>query len=235
MIILGTLNGAVSVGSDTLFGGSQFSSVGIGIAVINAAILSTIGSYFAWSRRSEGHRISSLNYAKLYRFLSIEMALPRDERMTPNDLLKYVKTEYDRLSEISPLIPVIINETFRLKFSDPKYDNISKPEDTNGLHPIIIYDIYDTDILQPLKQPTLPILPEIISSIQQPVQPVQQILSKPSKELSINKNTDNQVLGMETNSIILAQNISDTSLLLPAHVSNAIINIDTKIDDDSTI
>jgi hypothetical protein len=139
VIILSTLNGAVSVGSDSLFGGSQFASIGVGIVALLTAILSTIGSYFAWARRAEGHRISALNYAKLYRFLSIEMSLPREERMSPNDLLKYVKTEYDRLSEISPLVPPSIIDLFRARFSDAKYADISRPEDTNGLHPIVVY------------------------------------------------------------------------------------------------
>jgi hypothetical protein len=143
VIILGTLNGAVSVGSESLFGSAQYASIGVGLIALITAILSTIGSYFAWARRAEGHRISALNYAKLYRFLSIEMSLPRHERMTPNDLLKYVKTEYDRLSEISPLVPPVIINLFRQKFSNAKYDEISKPEDTNGLHAISIYDPTD--------------------------------------------------------------------------------------------
>jgi hypothetical protein len=144
-IILGTLNGAVSVGSESLFGGSPYAPVGVGVVALLTAILTTIGSYFSWSRRAEGHRISSLNYAKLYRFLTIEMSLPRNERMTPNDLLKYVKTEYDRLSEISPLVPPNIIEDFKLRFSDAKYDAISRPEDTNGLHAIHIFSREDAD------------------------------------------------------------------------------------------
>jgi hypothetical protein len=152
VIILSTLNGAVSVGSDSLFGGSSFASIGVGIVALLTAILSTIGSYFAWARRAEGHRISALNYAKLYRFLSIEMSLPREERMSPNDLLKYVKTEYDRLSEISPLVPPSIIDLFRSKFSDAKYDDISKPEDTNGLHPIHIYKLAEAT---PLSTPAV--------------------------------------------------------------------------------
>jgi hypothetical protein len=152
VIILSTLNGAVSVGSDTLFGKSQFSSVGVGIVALLTAILSTVGSYFSWSRRAEGHRISALNYAKLYRFLNIEMSLPRDERMSPNDLLKYVKTEYDRLSEISPLVPPNVIDLFRTKFSDAKYDDISRPEDANGLHAIVVYT---KEIASPLSTPSI--------------------------------------------------------------------------------
>jgi len=65
--------------------------------------------------------------------------------MTPNDLLKYVKTEYDRLSEISPLVPPNIIEDFKIRFSDAKYDEISRPEDTNGLHAIHIFSREDAD------------------------------------------------------------------------------------------
>ena len=139
VIILGTLNGAVSVGSDTLFGNTQYASVGVGVVALLTAILSTITSYFAWARRAEGHRISSLNYAKLYRFLSVEMSLPRAERMDPTSLLKLVKTEIDRLAEVSPLIPHKIIVLFRSRFSDPKYDAICKPEESNGLHAIEVY------------------------------------------------------------------------------------------------
>lgn len=136
VIILGTLNGAVSVGSQSLFGNSEYASVGVGAVALVTAILSTVGSYFSWSRRAEGHRISALNYAKLYRFLTIELSLPQDERMSPADLLKYVKTEYDRLSEISPLLPPNVIADFKSRFNRPEYDNISKPEDANGLHAI---------------------------------------------------------------------------------------------------
>lgn len=148
VIILGTVNGAVSVGSDSLFSGWAYASVCIGGVALLTAILSTIGSYFAFSRRAEGHRISSLNYAKLYRFLSIEMALPREERMRPADLLKYVKAEYDRLSEISPLIPPNVIALFKERFSDAKYDSISKPEESNGLHAITVYALPQQSLVQ---------------------------------------------------------------------------------------
>jgi hypothetical protein len=139
VIIMGTLNGAISVGSDSLFGDSPYASVGVGVVALITAILTTVGTYFAWSKRAEGHRISSINYGKLYRFLSVEMSLPRAERMTPADLLKHVKSEYDRLAEISPLVPPVIIELFKARFGGEKYAEISKPEIANGLHAIEVY------------------------------------------------------------------------------------------------
>jgi hypothetical protein len=139
VIILSSINAAVSVGSTSLFGNADTSSVGVGAVALLTAIMGVINSYFSWARRAEGHRISSLNYAKLYRFLSIEMSLPRNERMNPSDLLKYVRNEYDRLSEVSPLIPPQVIELFKQRFSNEKYENIAKPEESNGLHEIVIY------------------------------------------------------------------------------------------------
>lgn len=137
VIVLGVLNGATSIGSKSLFGDSDYASVGIGAVALITSILNTIGSYFAWARRAEAHKISSLQYAKLYRFLSIEMSLPRDERMTPKELLKYVKEQYDRLSEISPLIPPQVIAAFKQQFNN--ITDISKPEETNGLEAIYIF------------------------------------------------------------------------------------------------
>ena len=138
VIILGVLNGAVSVGSKSLFGENPYAPVGVGIIALITGILNTIGTYFSWSRRAEAHKIASIQYAKLYHFLSIEMSLPRDERMAPSDLLKYTQEQYDRMSEISPLIPPQIIEEFKTKFSS--ITDISKPEETNGLHAIHIFD-----------------------------------------------------------------------------------------------
>ena len=137
VIILSVLNGAISVGSKTLFGDTVYAPVGVGCIALLTGILNALGSYFSWSRRSEAHKISSISYSKLYRFLSVEMSLPREERLIPADLLKYVKNEYDRLSEISPLIPPTIITNFRTRFHNTK--DISFPEETDGLQPIYIF------------------------------------------------------------------------------------------------
>lgn len=137
-IIIGAINGLISVGSKQIFPGDDYASIYIGVISLFVSLLNTINSYFSWSRRAEGHKISSLNYAKLHRFISIELALPRNERMSAPDLLKYVKSEYDRLSEISPLIPPGIIGLFKYHFS--KVSNISIPEDCNGLHSVRLFE-----------------------------------------------------------------------------------------------
>ena len=131
--IVGFLNAA----SSSLFSDAMIASVALGVGSLAIGTLNTISSYYGFARRAEGHRIASLSYAKLNRFLRIEMGLPRDERMRPGDLLKMVKTETDRLAETAPAVPPEIRDLFRQRFKDAP---ISKPTGTNGIHPIVVYE-----------------------------------------------------------------------------------------------
>lgn len=137
VIVISTVVGAASIGSDSLFGDSPLAPVILGIFSIFVSVLNTVGSYFAWSRRAEAHRVSSIQYAKMYRYLNVEMSLPRLERSTPAELLKYVRDEYERLSEISPLLPPKVIAEFNTRFHHLK--DISQPEEVNGLEKITVY------------------------------------------------------------------------------------------------
>jgi hypothetical protein len=148
-IILATLNGATSIGSQSLFGGAEMASVGIGLVALFTATLQTIGSYFGWAKRAEAHRIASLQYSKLYRTIAVDLGLPRHERPNVKDFLKNVKDQYDRLQETSPLVPHPIVDHFKVQFSDEKYRAISKPPEANGLERVTVYDPKkDSEIMQ---------------------------------------------------------------------------------------
>jgi hypothetical protein len=141
VIVLSTLAGAGSIGSTTLFGGdTQGASIGIGIISLSVATMNTVGGFFGWAKRSEAHRIAALTYGKIYRFILIELALPREERMVPKDMLKVVRDQCDRMHETSPQVPDIIIEEFKKKFGETTPD-VKKPEITNGLDPILVNTI----------------------------------------------------------------------------------------------
>jgi hypothetical protein len=162
VIVLSGVLGFLSVGSSAMFRGDEMiASISVGIGSLFVSVLNTIGSYFQWAKRAEGHRIASIQYAKLYRFLTIELSLPREERMNPSDLLKLTKESYDRLAEISPLVPPEVIAEFRVRFGDPKYADISKPEETNGLEKITVFS--DTLVRNPLvsdPNTPLPLFPQ---------------------------------------------------------------------------
>jgi hypothetical protein len=143
----------LNAGSQSLFEDPKISSVALGIGSLCMGILNSVGTYFGWAKRAEGHRISAIHYAKLYRFITVELSLPRMERMSPHDLLKYVKDQYDRLAEISPMVPDIIIHEFQRKFKHEK--DISKPEEANGLHKIDIYRDLNDEIPDMRTSPNL--------------------------------------------------------------------------------
>jgi hypothetical protein len=191
VIVISGVTGFLSAGAPTLFDNPRMSSVALGVASLFVSILNTAGSYYGWAKRSEGHRISAIHYARLYRFIAVELSLPREERMTPNDFLKYVKDQYDRLQEVSPLIPPIIIREFQRKFSSEKH--ISKPEEANGLEKILVYRV-DTDLhLAMQNDKRLPVIKERISKIalavnqmkSTPMWKSQQLRKGPASVLSI--------------------------------------------------
>jgi hypothetical protein len=156
-VIIGSgLIAFLNAGSSTLFEDPKISSVALGVGSLCMGILNSFGSYFGWAKRAEGHRISAIHYAKLSRFITVELSLPRNERTSPHDLLKYVKDQYDRLAEISPMVPEIVIHEFQRRFRHQK--DVSKPEEANGLHKIDIYrDVEDDESMKEIpdiKSPT---------------------------------------------------------------------------------
>jgi hypothetical protein len=138
VIVLSSVTGFCSVGSSLMFEGQEkASSIALGVASLFVSVINGVGSYFGWAKRAEGHRISAIQYSRLYRFLAIEMGLPREERMNPKDLLKHTKDNIDRLQEISPSVPNEVRREFQSKFS--KYKDVAFPEEVNGLERISVF------------------------------------------------------------------------------------------------
>jgi len=139
VIILGVLNAAASVGSGTLFSDPKWASIGVGAVALIGSIISAVSAYFKWAARAEGHRIAAIQYGKLNRWISVQMRLPREERLVALECLRYCKQEYDRLQEGSPLVPPEVVREFQRRFNDVKYGTISKPTETNGLEAIDVF------------------------------------------------------------------------------------------------
>lgn len=138
VIILSTLCGTASVGSTTLFDGdTKSSSIAIGLVSIGVGILNTLGGFFAFAKRSEAHRIAQLSYNKLASKISIELSLPRDERMDAEVLLTHIRETMERLAETTPNCPADIITQFNHKFKDHK--EIALPVEVNGIHPIKVF------------------------------------------------------------------------------------------------
>jgi len=136
VIILSTVNGFLSGSSQTIFTNPQVSSIALGIVSLFTGVLSTLGSYFAWAKRTEAHRISGIQYQKIYKFLRIELSLPKSERIAAKDILKITRDQIERLMEISPAVPELIVKKYKETFKDSV--NVAQPEIINGLKKIEI-------------------------------------------------------------------------------------------------
>jgi len=78
----------------------------IGAINLIAAIMTTIYQFLKISEFMESHRISSINYGKLARTLTVELNLPiKDRNSGGAECVKNSRTEIDRLIEQSPAIP----------------------------------------------------------------------------------------------------------------------------------
>ena len=152
VIVLSTICGTLTIGESVLFDGSGsqgITSLLVGTASITVSVLNTIGTYFGWAKRSESHRISSIEYAKMERFLRLELRLPPTERMHASDLLKLIRETYERLAEISPLIPDSVIKFFKTKYSTLK---LHKPNEANGIDEIELFEP-DSDYDESYSQP----------------------------------------------------------------------------------
>jgi len=144
-IILSTVVGFLSGTSTSIFSDATTASVGIGAVSLFTGVLSTVGNFYSFAKRTEAHRIASIQYSKLGRFLSIELTLPKSERIAAKDVLKITKDSIERLLETSPAIPDVLINEYKVVFKD--YTDVAHPDITNGLRKVFIYSSEPTAIV----------------------------------------------------------------------------------------
>jgi hypothetical protein len=136
-VVLSTLSGSASIGSQTMFEDAKTSSLAIGAVSILVGVLQTLGSFWGFAKLQEAHRNADIQWAKLHRFISVEMTLPRNERIQAKDMLKICREQIERLSETSPQAPPHILDLFHTKM-EGKYAGVAIPDCANGLKKVVI-------------------------------------------------------------------------------------------------
>jgi hypothetical protein len=138
VIVISTLAGTASIGQESLFGTGDIAPIVIGLMSLSVSVLNVVSNFFSWANRSEGHRISSINYGKLHRWISIELSLPRTQRVPAKHFLKEIREQIDRLNETSPPIPQMVIDSFRTRLKGIK-DDVSLPEICNEIKAVEVY------------------------------------------------------------------------------------------------
>ena len=126
-VTLTALAGATTIGLTQLNPLAQtYVTIIVGIATISTGILTSVNQLIKAPQSSEGHRIASIAYGKLYRVISNELALRRDQRANAQEFLKVIRIEQDRLEESCPVIQSNIIRRFNEKVESNA--TLEKPE-----------------------------------------------------------------------------------------------------------
>lgn len=88
------------------------------------AVISAVYKYLNLDSIVEGHRLSSLNWNKLYNDIRNQLLITSTDRQNANDFYKLVQSDYDRLLEVSPVVPQSFVAHIRKKLENT---NVEKP------------------------------------------------------------------------------------------------------------
>jgi hypothetical protein len=105
VIILSTVTGAGNLGTVSFTNEMPYIPYIIGAINIFAGILATIANYTGVAQKLEAHKFSNISWDKFSRKLQIELAKNRKDRASAKDFIKQSAEEYDRLIEMSPILP----------------------------------------------------------------------------------------------------------------------------------
>ena len=104
-IVLSTITGTGNFASGSFGPNNEYIIFILGAFNIFAGILATIATYTAVARKVEEHRFASVAWDKFARRLQIELAKTRANRVRAKEFVKSSAEEYDRLIEMSPILP----------------------------------------------------------------------------------------------------------------------------------
>ena len=141
VIIISTVTGTANFAQDKITNEKDKNIFVMVVGGLNifAAIVTTISQFLKVSEMNEGHRVASYSWGKYYRNIKTELAKHPLDRINPTDLIAMAKEEYDRLLELSPMIPKKVVQEFNKTFL--KNNKISKPEICDIIVPTSVYNI----------------------------------------------------------------------------------------------
>lgn len=105
IIIISTLTGTGNFASSSFDNNTHQFIFILGGLNIFGGILATIANYSGIAQKLEGHRFASISWDKFSRKIQMELSKLRQDRINAKDFMKQISEEYDRLIEISPIIP----------------------------------------------------------------------------------------------------------------------------------
>jgi hypothetical protein len=113
IIIISTITGTGNFASNNFGSYAQFLIFIIGALNLFGAMLATIASYTGVAQKLESHRFAYIHWDKFSRKIQIELAKIRVDRIKAKTFIKQSGDEYDRMIEMSPILPNDIIRWFK--------------------------------------------------------------------------------------------------------------------------
>ena len=116
----------------------------LGVSSIFVGIIKSIDTYFQLGKRSESHRLCSLQFQQINKKIMIELSLKRDQRISAKDMLQIIKTDIKNLQDIAPLIDEEIVKIFKKNYGELDVSsgkitfNAHTPNLCNGLTEVVV-------------------------------------------------------------------------------------------------
>lgn len=144
IIIISTVTGTANFAQETFpVAWQDYVPLIIGFFNLLAAILTTVLQFLKANELMEAHRVASITFGKLSRYIRLELSLPIYERTVDGmAMIERCRTEYDALIEQSPPVPKKVLDAFDKKFPVAKED-FARPE---------ISDIEAIDLFDAVKE-----------------------------------------------------------------------------------
>ncbi len=148
VIIISTVTGTANFAQDKITDEKDKNIFVMVVGGLNifAAIVTTVSQFLKISEMNEGHRVASYSWGKYYRNIRTELAKHPLDRTNPSDLIAMAKEEYDRLLELSPMIPKKVLQEFNKTFL--KNNKLSKPEICDIIVPTAVYNMTKDERLE---------------------------------------------------------------------------------------
>lgn len=115
IIVLSAISGSGNFVSTNFPSISNYIIIGIGCLSIVTSIISSVAQFLKLSELSEGNRMSYLNWEKFHHNIKFQLRKKRTFRDNIKEFLNNILQEYQRLKEISPIIPNHISDIIRKK------------------------------------------------------------------------------------------------------------------------
>tara|TARA_Y100000389_G_scaffold204338_1_gene256321 strand:+ start:933 stop:1664 length:732 start_codon:yes stop_codon:yes gene_type:complete len=120
--------------------------LGVGVLSIITSIVSSIAQYLKLAEKSEAHRIAYVSWEKFYNNIRFQLSKRREEREELTNYMSSVTNEYQRLQEISPLLPDNISKTILWNKKKIIKQGMNVPVSLRSIQPTSWWDDKNNDL-----------------------------------------------------------------------------------------